>query len=221
MLQAQTTPQPPLRLINVTGTGEVKVKPNEAVINLGVESRSKSLDEARKQTDEKVRDVIKVLKSNGIDEKEIQTTYLNLHPDYERNHQTGQVTQTSYIASKGMTVVVKDLKKLEDLMIALGKTGLNRLDGIQFRTSELEKHRAAARKLAVAAAREKANALTTDLGVKTGMVQTINEVNFSSGPRPMMYNTKMDMAMAESGGSSIEPGQITISETVEVSFRIE
>src|SRR5688500_13587443 len=78
---AQNQTQTPLRLVTVSGTGEVKVKPNEAVINLGVESRSKNLDEARKQTDEKVRDVIKVLKNNGVDQKDIQTTYLNLFPD--------------------------------------------------------------------------------------------------------------------------------------------
>src|SRR5690606_35617472 len=128
---------------------EVFVKPDEAVLNLGVESRSKTLDEARKQTDERVASLIKVLRSNGIEQKDIQTTYMNLYPGYGRDQAEPQIEY--YTAHKGMSVVIRDLNKLEALQVAISKTGLNRMDGIQFRSSEMARHRAAARKLAVAA----------------------------------------------------------------------
>ncbi|MDX5348102.1 MAG: SIMPL domain-containing protein, partial [Hymenobacteraceae bacterium] len=47
--QAQNTQLPPL--VSTVGTGEVKVQPDEVTINLGVETRAKTLEEARKEND--------------------------------------------------------------------------------------------------------------------------------------------------------------------------
>jgi uncharacterized protein YggE len=46
---------------------------------------------------------------------------------------------------------------------------------VEFRTTELKKHRMLARKEAAKAAREKADVLATELGAKVGAVRTITD----------------------------------------------
>jgi hypothetical protein len=53
--------------------------------------------------------------------------------------------------------------------------GANYLHGVDFRTTELRKHRDKARSLAIKAALEKATDLASDLGRKVGKAHAINE----------------------------------------------
>lgn len=219
--QAQQPNLPPL--VTTSGTGEVKVQPDEVVISLGVESRSKTLDEARKQTDDRVAAIINYLKKNGVDSKNIQTTFVNVSPVYTGDYY-GQTSPEFYIAQKSMTVTLKDIRKFDEVLAGVHKAGVNRVDGIEFRTSELQKHREQARKLAVQAAKQKAIALTAELGAKAGRVYRIEEVASEGIPRPLfgkMSNRMAEAVAMDAGGPTIAAGQITISATVDVSFIIE
>src|SRR5262249_58226568 len=81
-----------------------------------------------------------------------------------------------------MTITVRDISKLDALVESLVKAGGNRIDSIQYETSELRKYRDQARDLAVKAAREKAQALAAALGQQIGRAQSIEEVPESTNP---------------------------------------
>jgi uncharacterized protein len=218
-VQAQQQVLPPL--ISVNGVGEVKLPPDEVVISLGVEMREKTLEQARKQTDSKAAAIIAYLRKQGIDAKDIQTSYVNLQPIYTGG-EYGKAAPDFYMAQKTMTIVVKKLNKFDELLSGLYDNGVNRIDGISFRVSDMEKHRAEARKKAVADAKQKANALTSELGAKVGKVYSINEFTSNGSPRIGYAKTAMmDMEMAQDGGPSIAGGQVTVTSNVSVSFVIE
>ncbi|MFD2247618.1 SIMPL domain-containing protein [Pontibacter ruber] len=217
--QAQQQMMPPL--INVTGVGEVKLQPNEVVISMGVEMRDKNLDQARKQTDAKAAAIISYLKKQGVDAKDVQTSYMNVQPIYTGGDY-GKTTPDFYQAQKTMTVVIRKLNKFDELLSGLYGAGINRVDGISFRVSDLEKHKAEARKRAVQDAKQKATALTSELGAKVGRVYSINENTYNGGPRPLAENMMMKAAYAdEAGGPSIAGGEVVVTSNVTVSFVIE
>lgn len=208
-------------LVSVSGVGEVRVQPTEVVVNFGVETREKSLDAARTLTDRKASSIISYLKRKGVDTNDIQTSYVTLRPVYSGG-EYGKTSPDFYVAIKTMTVVIKKLDKYDEIISGLYGVGVNRIDGINFQVANIEKYKAEARKKAVANAKQKATALTSELGAKLGRVYAINENGSSGGPRPMYKTAMMESAVYDSeGGPSISAGEIIITDTVEVSFIIE
>ncbi|RIJ42031.1 SIMPL domain-containing protein [Pontibacter oryzae] len=217
--QAQQAQLPPL--VNVSGIGEVKVQPNEVLVNLGVETREKTLDAARKETDKKAAAIINYLKKQGIDAKDIQTSYVTLQPIYNSG-EYGRTSPDFYQAQKNMTVRIKKIEKFDATLSGLYEIGANHVNGVQFQVSDVEKYKTEARKKAVANAREKANLLTSELGAKLGRVYAISESGGNGGPRPMYKMAMMESASYDSsGGSSIAGGEIVITANVDVSFVID
>ena len=222
--QPQIAPLPPL--VSVSGTGEVKVQPDEIMLNLAVDVRSKTLEDARKQNDDKVASILNYLKKYGVEAKHVQTTFMTVQPIYN-NGEYGQTNPDFYTAQKTISVLVKKVDKFDDLLSGIYKAGANRVDGIEFRTSELKKYRDQARKLAIQAAKEKAILLTSELGTKIGRVYAITETSGPNYPIPYrsmaagMYNKMSEAGVADQGGPTIAGGQITISSTVDASFIIE
>ena len=219
-LQAQQHQvMPPL--VSVSGVGEVRVQPTEVVVNFGVETREKSLDAARTLTDRKASSIISYLKRKGVDANDIQTSYVTVRPVFSGG-EYGKTSPDFYMAIKTMTVVIKKLDKYDEIISGLYGVGVNRIDGITFQVANIEKYKAEARKKAVANAKQKATALTSELGAKLGRVYAISENGSGGGPRPMYKTAMMESAVFDSeGGPSISAGEIVITDTVDVSFIIE
>ncbi|WP_026461890.1 SIMPL domain-containing protein [Adhaeribacter aquaticus] len=219
---AQVQPALP-PLVSVTGLGEVKVAPDQIALNVGIDVRDKNLENARRQNDQKIAALLNYLKRAGIDAKDIQTTNLSVYPNYVGEY--GQTTPEFYMTQKSITVTIRDIKKFDEILTGIYKTGANRVEGIEYRTSELQKHREQARKLAVQAARQKAMALTSELGSKVGRVYAINESGSEGYPTPLYRgrgaNKMMESVAVDAGGPTIAVGQITVSASVDVSFVIE
>ena len=210
-------------LVSVSGTGEVKVQPDEIMLNLAVDVRGKTLDEARKQNDTKVASILKYLKKYGVEDKHVQTAFMNVQPVYNSG-EYGQTTPDFYSAQKTVSVLVKKLDKFDELLSGIYAAGANRVDGIEFRTSQLQKYRDEARKLAVKAAKDKAVLLTSQLGSKVGRVYALSENTGGGYPVPyrnMMLNKMSEAASMDAGGPTIAGGQITVTSSVEASFVIE
>lgn len=208
-------------LVNVSGTGEVRVQPTEVVVNLGVETRAKTLDAARKETDSKAAAIISYLKKQGVDAKDVQTSFVTLRPVYTSG-EYGRTSPDFYMAEKSMTVTIRKMNKYDEILAGLYDVGVNQVNGVQFQVTDLEKYKAQARKKAVANAKEKANMLTSELGAKIGRVYSINESTSNGGPRPMYKMAVMESAAYDSAtGPTIAGGEVLITSTVEVSFIIE
>ncbi len=220
-LQASAQQQLAPPLINVNGIGEVKVQPDEVLLNFGVETREKNLDQARRQTDAKAAAVINYLKKQGVDAKYVQTSYVNVQPVYSSG-EYGKASPDFYMAQKSMTVLIKKLDKFDQLLSGLYEVGVNRIDGISFQVSDVEKYKIEARKRAVNDAKQKAIALTSELGAKIGRVYSINENTDNGGsPRPMYNKMAMAEAAYDQSGPSIAGGQVVITSNVAISFVIE
>lgn len=203
--------QAPASLVSVTGKGSVKVVPDQVTIRARVEHTGKSASEVKAQNDKVVSQVIQYLKSEGIDSENIQTEYINLNKDYNYNSK-----ETFYSANQAISIQLKDLQKYEMLMEGLLESGLNRIDGIQFGTSQKEQLEEKARKLAVLNAQEKAREYAGALDQEIGKAQFISEVE--GGNIPPMYRV-MEMKAADSSAEeTLAPGEMEITVRVNVGF---
>jgi uncharacterized protein len=208
----------PPRVVRVVGTSEVKVVPDRAVIELGVEKQDASASVAKQSADAAARRILASLRANEIDEKDIQTTFLSLQPQF--NYRKG-MRISYFVAEQTMTITVRDISKLDVLLGSLIKAGGNRIDSIQYETSDLRKYRDQARELAVKAAREKAQALAQALGQEIGKAYSIEEVPESNYQYAWGYTSNVSKETAETrgqAGPTMAAGQKTVSASITVSF---
>lgn len=223
------TGAPPPPQITVSGSGEIKVAPDEIHLSAGVETRSDKLDEARRQNDERVGKLLQFLKGQGIKEKDIQTDFMSVEPNYDSKISRSEAAV--YVVRKTIGVRLTDVTKFDAVLSGLFAAGVNHINGIEFHTSELRKHRDAARAMAIRAAREKADALAAELGVKRGKVYSINATEgggwWSASGGYLAARAMSQNVVQNAGGGSDETGgtlsigQISVTATVNVSFLIE
>jgi uncharacterized protein YggE len=225
-----TGQEPNLPLITVTGEAEIRVIPDEIILSLGVETSDKSLDRSKAQNDERVKRVLALGPAMGIDPKHIQTGYIGIEPWYRTYN---QLESLEYRVRRTIGITLKDTAKFESLLSRALEAGVTNVHGIQFRTTELRKHRDAARALAIKAAREKADALAGELGQKIGKAFRISEYG-SGWSSPYGWwgsmggnassNAIQNSVSSGSGGSSegtLALGQITVTASISVSFLLQ
>jgi uncharacterized protein len=73
-----------LRTISVSGEAEIKVVPDIIIFSISIETNNKNLKQAKKENDEKVTDVVSILKQFNVPEKNIQTDYFFMDKVYTR-----------------------------------------------------------------------------------------------------------------------------------------
>ena len=227
---SQAPAQPPL--ISVSGSAEVKVAPDEIFLRVGVETRHEVLEDAKNQNDERVAKALASLKTSDVKNKDVQTDFISIEPTYDNS--VSRTKPVIYLVRKSMEIKLTNTKSFEGLLTGLLTNGVNNVHGIEFRTSQLRKHRDAARAMAIRAAKEKADALASELGVKRGKVYSINanERGGSWNSSGIYWGGRYGSAMSQNavqniGGTSettdgtLSIGQVSVSASVNVSFLIE
>jgi uncharacterized protein len=208
---AQTVPPP---AISVTGEATVSVPPDQAQIDGGVTSDAKDAREASDANNAAMGKVLLALKGAGIEEKDTQTSRLSLQPQYAQNR-TGTSPITGYRASNRVTIRLRDVTKVANVIDVLVGAGANDIGGINFTVSQPSKHLDEAREKAVADARRKAEIFAKAAGVTLGEALSISE---EGAPAPL-FRGKMAAPMA--AGAAVAQGEETLSVTVGVSWAIK
>src|SRR3979490_2613815 len=208
---AQTTPP---ALISVTGQATVSAPPDLAQIEGGVTSEAKTAREASDANNAAMGKVLLALKSAGIEEKDFQTSRLSLQPQSAPNR-PGPSTIVGYRASNRVTVRLREVAKLANVIDTMVGAGANDIGGINFMVSQASKLLDEAREQAVADARRKAEIYAKAAGGTLGAPPGISEEG-SPGPIPFR---KMAAGMAVS--APVAQGEETLAVTVSVSWAIK
>jgi len=208
--------QPPQRTITVSGTGKVTLTPDIAYINIGVHSQDASATVAAADNNNSTKAVIDVIKAAGVADKDIQTTNFSIYPQqlYDNN---GKITGIIYMVDNTVSITVRDLTKLGDLLDASVRAGANNISSISFDVADKTEALSQARQAAVENARKQADELTTASGVSLGDIQTIS-YNDNSAPVTIEY-ARADMASA--GSVPVQSGSMQITTTVTIVYEIK
>lgn len=210
------------RTVSTRGEATVYVTPDEVVVRLGVETFDTSLDKAKQANDAASATLVKAIKGFGVEDKHFQTAALEVSIRYHRENDRGGPSIQGYVANRSYAVTLKDVKRLEEFVEAVIKNGANRLAGIEYRSTELRKHRDQARKLAIGAAREKAAALAGELDCTLGTPRTITEGSTFYGDNLFSSNSFVQVAEevegGDVGGETMPLGQIAIRASVSTTF---
>jgi uncharacterized protein len=210
-MMAETAPP----MISVTGEGRINVAPDMATIMLGVTTEADTAKAAMDANSERLAGAIAALKAAGVEDKDIQTTGLNLGPryDYNRTKSDGTAQITGFVASNNVTVRVRALAGLGDVLDAVVTDGANTLNGVAFGLQNPDPALDEARKAAVADARRKAELYAAAAGVKLGTIQSIGE---QSGYAPPMPMAMAEASFAKDASVPVAAGEVGVTASVSI-----
>ncbi|MHA6325806.1 SIMPL domain-containing protein [Roseivivax sp. CAU 1753] len=180
--------------MSVSGTGEAAAVPDMATIRLGVMAQEETATAALDATSEVAGRILERLTAFEIAPRDMQTSGLSLDPVYTRyDRNDGRPPEiVGFRASNQISVRVRDLDRLGDILGAVTGDGANTLDGLSFGVTDETPLLDEARKRAVADARRKAELYAEAAGVTLGQVLSITE---QGGGRPYpMPMAEMRMA---------------------------
>jgi uncharacterized protein len=217
---ADDKPEP--RLITVTGEAEVKVVPDEVVFDLAVQAFNRDLHVAKMQTDDSLKKVIELTRKYHIAQEDVQTDYIKLEPRYKGGNE-GR-TFLGYFIRKDVVFTLRDVTQAENLLSEVMESGISQINGVRFQTSQLRKYRDQARAQAIRAAREKAVALTAEIGQTIGKAYSILEVAPTRYAMNQNATNLSNFSIADTGDESegtLALGRIKINARVEVRFELQ
>jgi len=203
--------------ITVTGDGIVQVKPDLARVTLGVEVTSASAAGAQQDAASKMDAVMAQLKSQGIQDKDIQTVRFDLQPNYD--YSTQPPALRGYRATNLVLVTVREISKVGGLLDAVVASGATRLQGISFSVSDPAAASAQGREEAMKNARAKADQLAQLAGVSLGAPISIEETT-SQPPAPVEARAAAP-SLAGAPQTPISSGTQEIHTTVRVIYSIK
>ncbi len=224
---AQNAVEPPL--ITVTGQAEVRVPPDEVVFTLAIESLDKDMLVANERTDVSVKHLLSIARKNNIKPEDVQTSQISVQPKYNTDNMDSEERSkvprvlVGYEVSKTVGILLRELSRFDVLMADLLKAGITRLSNLEFRNSQIRKHRDQARVMAIRAAQEKAKLLAHEIGQSIGPAYSITEeVDLGYGASAnQAVITSRDTPSESESDSALSPGTIPVTARVTVKFRLQ
>jgi len=202
-------------LVTVTGSAKLYAAPDEVHFTININTEGEDLLAAKQENAALTGKAIAYLRSQGVEDRHIQTQYLNVSVQYRNRDQFNP----RYIANQSIRVCLVQVSTFEEVNIGLLKAGITGINGPSFKTSKQDELLDQARLKAVVDARNKAQALANQLGQKIGPAYSITDVEQHSGGN-LVYGRAMAMDMSESAGPSIAVGELTVSHSVNVAFHL-
>lgn len=215
--------------ITVQGDGQATMPPDVARISFTVDNVSKTVAQAQDSTTKQTNKAIDFVKEQGVEDKDIKTLSYNISPRYSYPnpcrpgmmcpdyYQESKIT--GYQVSQTIQVTMRDLAKVGDLLEGLGGLEVQSVNGPSFALDDSTAGYAAARADAIGKAKEQAELLADQLGVRLGKIVNFSE---SSGgyPYPMMYGMGGDTTVSKLETPNIPTGENTYNASVSITYEI-
>ena len=205
--------------IAITGEGKVVGVPDIAKVQLGYNVEKKTVADAQKNNTEKMNALVKKLKNDfKIDSKDIQTTNYNISPMYDWFD--GKQKLRGYQVSQNLSVKIRYLERVSQILEEAGNAGLNQVGGLYFEIDDPEKLKQEAREKALKQAKEKAEALAKVAEVKLGRIISFSESAPQSYPIYREYGLMKADGVGGESAPAVEAGSADITVMVAVEYEI-
>ena len=212
-------------VISVTGQSELSVQPDEAELYIRIKTEATTAKAAKDENTVITNNVMQALLKDGFKKEDIESYQFSIYPKQRWDEEEETYETYGYECEHTLKATTKDTEKAGDYIDTAVNAGANGIDRVEFTLSnEYEKDvKGQTMILASNDAKEKAEALTTNLGVSLGKITSISESNFVYSPY-VYYGA--DRAMAEGGGAfeektTIQPQKLEVQGYVSLVFEIK
>lgn len=213
--------------ISVEATGEVVAVPDVATFSFGIVEESESVEDAQKVASQKMNLAIAFLDEKGVSEEDIKTTNFSVNPRYEYGFCRGvecppQTRElVGYEVNQRVQVKVKDISKAGEILAGITALSVTNISGLNFTIDDTDALKEEARSEAVLKAKEKAERLAKDLGVKLKKVVSFSENGGGRGGYAEVQSFGLKAVSEDSLVPNIPVGENTITSIVYITYEIK
>lgn len=204
--------------LDVSATGKVTRVPDIAIISAGVVTRAATAVAAIQQNAYRMERVRAALRRAGIEDRDIQTSSINLNPEY-RYEQNKAPQLVGYTASNQLNVRFRDIRNSGKILDALVAEGANQINGPTLTIDKPEAALDEARAKAIAVGRARAELYARALGMRVVRLLSVSETGGYQMPPPMPVMMRAEMAAA-GADTKIEAGEQELQVTLAMSFEL-
>jgi len=212
--------QPTLFTISVRG--QASQMADIAVLSAGVTTEAADSKEALRENAARMERVLAAVRAAGVAKEDVHTSTIGLNPRYQyNNRETPRIT--GYVASNTLSIKVRDITKLGQILDSLVAQGANQIHGPSFQIDHPEASYDQARRNALKMAQARAALYAQALGLHVHRVVSLAEDSRSGnfGPREMVMAAQQSRAAsADASTTPVVSGEITVSVNLEVVFEL-
>lgn len=202
-------------LLSVSAQAEASRVPDVAALSTGVVTQAADANAALRANAEQMKRVMAAIRAAGIAEKDVQTSGIHVNPQY-RYAENQPPTITGYQASNTVSIKVRDVARLGEVLDGLVASGANQVSGPSFEIDQPEAVYDEARRAALEKARRRAEMYARSLDMRVRRIVSISEGGGFVRPMPMLKAMAMDRQEA----SPVSPGETTLSASLDVVFEL-
>ena len=197
----------------------VTAEPDLVTIGAGVSTTAPTAVEALRQNSVEMTRVIAQIKAQGVDEKDIQTTGINLNARYDYNRATQRNEFRGYQASNRVSVKLREIGRTGEVLDALVAAGATDLNGPSFSIEDDEAAKDQARERALDRAQKRAEAYAGMLGYEEVRVLEISESIRGIGPVAEIAERSV-MQADIAAAPPVQPGMISTGVALTIKFEM-
>ncbi|MEG2859412.1 MAG: SIMPL domain-containing protein [Clostridia bacterium] len=195
--------------VTATGTGEVYVQPDQATIDLGVSEVSADVGQAMANVNVKLNAVREAVMGAGVEKADIATGNLSLYTQYD--YEVSGDAPSGYNVSHQLTITVRNLDVLGQVIDAAVKAGANQMNGVSFTIANRQAAYEQALALAVENAQARAATMAKAAGLALGELTELTEDGSGSG---YVVSRMMDTAEMGAANTQIDVGNLSVNASV-------
>lgn len=206
------------RVVAVSGSGEVEVEPDRAVVTVGVEAHNPALQSAQQQVNTIVERFLALCDQLHIPREQVKSSNANVQAEYDWNEVNRERRMIGYVVTRQIEVDLRQLETLGPLMERAVNAGVNQVSPPQLGTSRADALRREALAKATDDARLAAEAMAKTLGARVGKVRRIASSDVEVRPPQPLERVAMMAKEAGGGEATYETGRIKINAQVTAEF---
>ncbi|MGI6586642.1 MAG: SIMPL domain-containing protein [Gracilibacteraceae bacterium] len=208
------------KTLSVSSQGTVRVKPDTAYINVGVQTENASSKAAQQENAEKMSKIMQLLKDLNIAEPDIKTSQYTIYPVQTYSDKEKRSYITGYRVINTLEITIRDIAMVGTVIDAVAMNDANKVSNIRFTVANPDKYYLQALENATSKAKAKADLLAKQFGIKIGLPAQINETSGGYNP-PILYSradSNMVSAFAEAPATEISSGELEIRASVSLVY---
>ena len=217
---AQTAPDDSATLV-VSGTSTISLQADMATVELGTQTRGRTVGEAHQENARIMEAVIAALEGAGVVKEDISTSsyYVYFEPDGSMMGTVSNLISGSYVVTNMLFVTIHDVEKVSQAIDVASTAGANNIYSLTFQSSKSKDAYNQALASAVEDARSKAEVLAAATGKTLGSLVKADSND--------LYATPYDASMREQYAGEMDKatpivaGNVFVTANVVLTFNLD
>jgi uncharacterized protein YggE len=186
----------PQRTVSVTGTGTARLTPDIVIVTLGVQTQDPQVARAVQDNNARASRVTEAVKAAGVAAADIQTSDFSVSSQQKFDPQGTPTGEVTYIVSNTLTLTLRDVSKLGDLLQSALESGANTVQNVSYSVADPSEALDKARLEAIQDAHDQATQLADAAGAQLGPVFNLTEYS----PAPILSYAAASFGKGGGGG---------------------